>query len=75
LLPLGPQAIGEKGEVGAIRTALVGGLLDGFELVFKDGFAVLQQASNQRALAVVYAACRNKPKESLCHDFLLLYSL
>ena len=51
-----------KREVGAVRAALVGGLLDGFELVLEDGLAVVQQPPDQRALAVVYAACRDEPE-------------
>ena len=67
LLSFGAQAVGEQGQIGAIRAALNRGLLDGFELVLKNGLAVVQEATDQRAFAVVDAACRDEAKESLCH--------
>ena len=71
LLPLGAEAVGQQGQVGPVCAALGGGLLDAFELVLEDGLAVVQKATDQRALAVVDAACRDEAKESLCHGVVL----
>jgi hypothetical protein len=57
LLALGPQAVGEEGEVDraglAAEAALSGGAGDRLELVGEDRLRVVQQAAHERGLAVV----------------------
>src|SRR6202035_5306037 len=53
LLALGPQAVGEQGEVGALLAAVPRGALHRGELVLEDGLGVEQQPPNQGRLAVV----------------------
>ena len=56
LLALGPKPIREKGQVHLFEAALEAGLLDRFELVLEDRLGVVEQAADERALAVVYGA-------------------
>jgi hypothetical protein len=53
LLALGPQAVGEQGEVHVAVATALGGLADVLELVFEDRLGVVEQAPDQRRLAVV----------------------
>ena len=53
LLALGPQAVGEQGQVGVLVATVAAGALDRLELVLEDGLGVVEQAPDQRALAVV----------------------
>src|SRR5690606_38129787 len=56
LLALGPQAVGEQRQVGVGVAPLEAGALDRGELVFEDGLRVVEQAPDERRLAVVDAA-------------------
>ncbi len=56
LLPLGPQAVGEQREVGALETPSSARGLDGAELVLEDRLAVIQQTADEGGLAVVDAS-------------------
>ena len=58
LLALGPQAVGEQGQVGVLVAALDAGPLHRGQLVLEDGLGVVQQPPDQRALAVVDGAGR-----------------
>jgi hypothetical protein len=62
LLALGAQAVGEQREVER-RAALGGHLLDVLELVGEHGLGVVQQAADQRGLAVVDGARRGEAEE------------
>jgi hypothetical protein len=54
LLALGPQAVGEQREVErAVAVAPRRRLLHGLELVGEDLLGVVEQAADQRALAVI----------------------
>ena len=54
LLALGLQAVGEQRQIYRRHAALLTGLGDSRELVFEDRLRVVQQAADQRALAVVH---------------------
>ena len=56
LLAFGLQAVREQRQVDRCHSALFASLGYGRELVFENGFRVVQQAADQRALAVVDAA-------------------
>ena len=56
LLALGPQAVGEQGEVDVVVAAALADGLDVLELVLEDRLRVVQQPADQRRLAVVDAA-------------------
>ena len=58
LLALGLQAVGEQRQVGLTAA------LYACQLVLQHGFAVHQQAANQRALAVVHTAAGDKAQRS-----------
>ena len=56
LLALGAQTVGEQRKVG-LAIAIAAARLDhGSKLVFEDRLGVVQQATNEGALAVVYRA-------------------
>ena len=57
LLALGPQAIGEQGEVGVVVATVGTGALDSGELVLEDRLAVIEQPPDEGGLAVVDGAC------------------
>ena len=63
LLPLGPQAVGQQGQVGVLVAPLAADPLDRLELVLEDGLGVVQQAPDERALAVVDRARRGQAQE------------
>ena len=63
LLPLGPQTVGQQGEVGAGQAPIQADLLDGGQLVAQHGLGVEQQAAHERGLAVVDAAGRGQPQQ------------
>ena len=56
LLALGAQTIGQQRQVDIVFAAALARALDRLELVFEDRLGVIEQAANQRALAVVHAA-------------------
>ena len=56
LLALGAQAVGQQGEVALAVAVAPAGLLDRGELVLEHRLGVVQQSTDQRALAVVDAA-------------------
>ena len=62
LLALGAQAVGEQGEVDVVGAALAADGLDVLELVLEDRLRVVQQAADQRRLAVVDAADGREPQ-------------
>ena len=53
LLALGPQAVGQQGQVGVLVAPLAAHPLDRLELVLEDGLRVVEQPADERALAVV----------------------
>ena len=53
LLTLGPQSVGQQGEVDVLVALVEAGPLDRLILVVEDGFAVVQEPADERALAVV----------------------
>ena len=63
LLPLGPQTVGQQGEVGAGQAPIQADLLDGGQLVAQHGLGVEQQAAHERGLAVVDAAGRGQSQQ------------
>ena len=62
LLALGPQAVGEQGEVDVVVAAPLADGLDVLELVLEDRLRVVQQPADQRRLAVVDAADGGEPQ-------------
>jgi hypothetical protein len=64
LLALGAQAVGEQREVDrAVAVAPPRGLLDLLELVGQDRLGVVEQAADERRLAVVDGAGRGQAEE------------
>ena len=67
LLALGAQPVGQERQVGHLvlvgHPARARGLGDGFELVLEDRLRVVEQAADQRALAVVDGARGREPQE------------
>ncbi len=64
LLALGAQAVGEEREIDRAGRPVLRRFLDRLDLVFVDAARVVQQPSNQRALAVVDAAGRANAQET-----------
>jgi hypothetical protein len=62
LLPLGPQAVGQQGQVGVVLAALLARALHSGELIAEDRLGVEQQPPDQGALAVVYRAGGGQPQ-------------
>ena len=60
LLTFGYQAIGEKRKVYRVQPAALRCCLNCRELISEQAFAVVEQTTNQRAFAVIYAARGNK---------------
>ena len=56
LLALGAQAVGQQGEVALAIAVATAGLVDRGELILEHRLGVVQQSTDQRALAVVDAA-------------------
>ncbi len=68
LLPLGLQAVDQEREVdfaAARRAPLAAVVGDCGELVFEDLLRIVQDAANQRALAVVHAPAGDEAQEAL----------
>ena len=65
LLALGGEAIDEKGEIDivALRADLLAVALQSGELVFEDLLGIVEQAPDQRALAVIDAAAGDEPQK------------
>jgi hypothetical protein len=57
------QAVREQGQVHFAGTTLGACLLHSLHLVLEDLLGVVQQTADQRAFAVVYAACRGEPQQ------------
>ena len=64
LLALGAQAVGEQREVHVVVAAPAARLLDALELVLEDLLGVVEQAADQRALAVVDRAGRGEAQRA-----------
>src|SRR5258705_12495232 len=64
LLALGAEAIGQEGEIETVAAASAGRVLQGDELVVEDSLRVVQQSTDERALAIVYRAGRREAQES-----------
>ena len=63
LFPLRAQAVGDQRQVGVVVAALLGGALDRRPLVFHDGLGVVEQAADERGLAVVDGAGGGQAQE------------
>jgi hypothetical protein len=63
LFALGLEAVGEEGEVHVFIAALAGGFLHGFELVFEDGFGVIEKAADEGGFAVIDGAGGGEAEE------------
>ena len=63
LLALGPQPVGEQGEVGVVLAPRPAGPLHRRELVLEDRLGVVQQPPDEGALAVVHRAGRGQPQD------------
>ncbi len=62
LLALGPQAVGEQRQVRVLVAPVAAGALDRLELVLEDRLRVVEQATDERALAVVDRAGGREPQ-------------
>ena len=67
LLTFGREAVEQqrKIEIAALRTALLGVDRERVHLVFEQHARFIQQAANQRALAVIDAAARDESQQAL----------
>ena len=63
LFPLGPQAVGEQREVHALFAAQARRMLDRVEGVLEDLLGVVEQTTDERALAVVDRARGRESEE------------
>ena len=63
LLALGAQAVGQQSEVDVAVAAALGGLHDVLELILEDRLGVVQQAADQRRLAVVDRSGGGEPQQ------------
>ena len=63
LLALGPQAVGDEGEVDFAQAAVLARRLDGGQLVVEELTGVEEQPADQRALAVVHRSDGGEPEE------------
>ena len=63
LLALGAQAVGEQREIEAVGGEVARRLADAGELVFVDALGIVEQAADQRALAIVHAARGGEAQE------------
>ena len=63
LLALGDQAIGQQGQIDRVRAPFLAGFFNRRELVFENGFRVVQQTADQRTLTIINAARRGKAQQ------------
>ena len=63
LLALGPQAVGEQRQVGVLEALVAARALDGLELVLEDVLALVEQAADEGALAVVDRTGGGEPEQ------------
>ena len=63
LLALGPEAVGQQCEVRALAAAAQRGLLHGVDLVFEHRLGVVEQAPDERGLAVVHTAAGEQAEQ------------
>ena len=63
LLALCTEAVGQQGEIGERIPTAFTCLLHGLQLVLENGFGVVQQSADERALAVVDIAASDESKE------------
>jgi hypothetical protein len=68
LFALGLQAVGEQRQVDGVHAALLRGALDGRQRVGEDGLGVVEQAADQRALAVVDAAAGEEAQQAVVDE-------
>ena len=64
LLALGQQAVGDQRQVDFPRAALARRRLERRDVVRQQALAVVEQAADQRALAVVHAARGDEPQQA-----------
>jgi hypothetical protein len=63
LLTLRPQAVGQQGQVGVCVAPRQAGALDRLELVLEDRLGVVEQAADERRLAVIHRACGGEAQQ------------
>ena len=63
LFPLGPQPVGQQRQVRLDAAPLLAGAADRLELVLEDPLGVVEEAADQRGLAVVDRAGRGQAQE------------
>jgi hypothetical protein len=63
LLALGAKAVGEEREVDVILAPLLARRFDGGVLIFENRLRIVEQASDQRAFAVVDASCGGEAQQ------------
>ena len=66
LFSFSAQAVGEQREIHISVTPLAAGPLHCFQLIFKNGFAIIQQAANQGTFAVIHTASGGKAQHVHC---------
>ena len=63
LLALSAETIGQQGEIEAVAAAPSRRMLQGDQLVLEDALRVVEQSTDQRALAVVDGAGRREAEQ------------
>ncbi len=62
LLTFCAKTISKQSEVDVFISPLSAGFLDRIVLILENGFGIVQQPANQRALAIIYTTCSGKPQ-------------
>ncbi len=65
LLAFGAQTVGEQRKIYRARRAIDAAVFYGGQLIFENGFGIVQESADQRGFAVVHAAGRRESKKLL----------
>ena len=63
LLPLRHKPVGKQREIHAVNPSAPRGSLHSGQLVFENGFGIVQQPPNQGTFAIIHAACGNETQQ------------
>ena len=63
MFAFGTEAVRQQSEIGKRIAAAITGLLNGFQLVFKNGLCVVEQPTDERAFAIVDIAAGDETEE------------
>src|SRR4029077_2039525 len=63
LLPLRHKPVGKQREIHAVNPSAPRGSLHSGQLVFENGFGIVQQPPNRGTFAIIHAACGNETQQ------------